>query len=254
MKNQFGLFKQLGLVVLLSFSGKTALACGGMVFPGSFLCGSNMATSYSSGYPSLTASVIYVPNSLLGGFSQPISYPPNPYARKSTTTNPSYGYGYGYPNSYTYPYGSYSYPSAYSYPSSGYGCGNPFLNYGSNYGLGSNYGGLLGGLGGLGGLSSCGSNLLYPNYNIVGTGGYGGYGGSPMITLPVFNYPVTNNPMVTVVSPNNHGCSPSNGGAGVGVPSYSIPRPVCVQIFCGTARNLMRPISRGYLAQTNRLY
>jgi len=262
MRLKFVFLNFVGLFFLTSFFGKSSLACGGMTFPGSYLCGSSSNAAYSLGYPSLTASLVYVPTSLLGGYSQPISYPPNPLATTSTSTNTGYPYSYSYPTSYGYPYSypsTYSYPSAYSYPSYGY-------NYPS-YGLSS--GGLLSGLGGLG---SCGTSGLLPSYGlssfgvgglgglggIGGLGGYGygsypSYGAGTVNTLPVYSYPTSSaSPVVVVVSPvNNHGCS-TNGVSG-GIPVYSVPRPVCSQ-FCGAARYLMRPISRGHSLDSNRLY
>ncbi|NBX76408.1 MAG: hypothetical protein EBQ92_07625 [Proteobacteria bacterium] len=275
MRQKFVFLNFIGLVFLGSLTSKASFACGGMTFPGSLLCGSSGGVAYSSGYPSLTASLVYVPTSLLGGYSQPISYPPNPFAPKTTTSTST--------PSYTYP-SYYSYPSAYSYPS--YGCGGGYPSYGLS-GLGScgtstlfpSYGS-AGGLlptslyGGMGGLGTCGGGLYGGLTGLGSLGGPGGLGGcgsgtslfpsygfgypSSGYSTPSYGYsypssgystPITNSPVVTVLAPATHGCS-TNGASG-GIPVYSAPRPVCVQ-FCGVARNLMRPISRGL--SSNRLY
>jgi hypothetical protein len=247
MRQKYVFLNFVGLIFLASFSSKPSLACGGMTFPGSFLCGNTSGAAYTSGYPSLTASLVYVPTSLLGGYSQPISYPPNPLAPKSTTPTTTSPYSYSYPPTYSYP----SYGYGYGYPSYGLssgglgGCGTSalFPSYGSAGGLltGGLFGGSTGltGLSGLGGCGSGSGTSLFPSY------GYG-YPSSG------YSYPVTSAPVVTVLAPPaTHGCS-TNGASG-GIPVYSAPRPVCVQ-FCGMARNLMRPISRGHSLISNRLY
>ena len=209
MRQKYVFLNFVGLIFLASFSSKPSLACGGMTFPGSFLCGNTSGAAYTSGYPSLTYSY------------------------------PSYGYGYGYPS--------------YGLSSGGLGgCGTSalFPSYGSAGGLltGGLFGGSTGltGLSGLGGCGSGSGTSLFPSY------GYGypssGYG----YPSSGYSYPVTSAPVVTVLAPTaTHGCS-TNGASG-GIPVYSAPRPVCVQ-FCGMARNLMRPISRGHSLVSNRLY
>ena len=279
MRQKYVFLNFVGLVFLASFSSKPSLACGGMTFPGSLLCGNTSGAAYTSGYPSLTASLVYVPTSLLGGYSQPISYPPNPLAPKSTTTTTTSPYSYSYPSPYSYP----SYGYGYGYPSYGLssgglgGCGTSalFPSYGSAGGLltGGLYSGGMGGLGscgggglyggstgltGLSGLGGCGSGSgtsLFPSYGYgYPSSGYGYPSGGYSYSYPSsgYSYPVTSAPVMTVLAPPaTHGCS-TNGASG-GIPVYSAPRPVCVQ-FCGMARNLMRPISRGHSLISNRLY
>jgi hypothetical protein len=273
MRQKYVFLNFVGLIFLASFSSKPSLACGGMTFPGSFLCGNTSGAAYTSGYPSLTASLVYVPTSLLGGYSQPISYPPNPLAPKSTTTTTASPYSYSYPSAYSYP----SYGYGYGYPSYGLssgglgGCGTSalFPSYGSaggllTGGLGScGGGGLYAGLTGLTGLGGCGSGTsLFPSYGYgYPSSGYGypstgySYGypssGYGYPSSGYASYPVITAPVVTVLAPATHGCS-TNGASG-GIPVYSAPRPVCSQ-FCGVARNLMRPISRGHSLISNRLY
>ncbi|MFM8269072.1 MAG: hypothetical protein ACKN9V_02695, partial [Pseudomonadota bacterium] len=79
MKHKFNSLSLLGAVLLLSLIAKSSWGCGGMVFPGSLICTPTAST--------VTASLIYVPTSWLGGGSQPISYPPNPLAPKSSAPN-----------------------------------------------------------------------------------------------------------------------------------------------------------------------
>lgn len=220
MRKKLSLLNLVGGFLLASFFAKASLGCGGMTFPGSLLCSPTTGGAYTSGYPTLTASIVYVPTSLLGGSSQPVAYPPNPLAPKTPVTTAT--------NSYPYYYNAYpSYGYGTSYPAYGSGCGSP------SYGLTS---GLFGGLGACGG----GTSVLSPSYGL--SSGYG---------YPVMSYPVTSSPALTVASPSTHGCSPT--GAISGAPVFSAPRPVCVQ-FCGAARNLMRPISRGRSLTSNRLY
>jgi len=242
MRKQIRFVNFVGLFFMAGLMGKNSLACGGMVLPGSLLCSSTSGGGYSTGYPSLTASVVYVPTSLLGGYSQPISYPPNPLA---PTSYPSY-------SSYLYPAYNYGYGSGLGYPYSSYGYGTG-LGYPYGYFPSSLTSGFLGSGGLFGGLGTCNTGSL------LSGGGYPGlfplYGSNPVstpiTTFPVVSYPINTAPVVTIANPGTHGCSSQTGMGSV--PVYSIPRPVCTQ-FCGVARNLLRPISRELIGQSRRLY